>query len=150
MSSDQKGWTEPARRCSRAIWCYGETVITGACHAPVQSSTLCSTANDGMEDWQSGLMRLSREQEARERPGVRIPRLPYGKVSERSNVRAWRVRGATSPHRFESCPFRKDRALAERSMATGLNPVGAEAPVRSNRTRSGCPANVAGRSSRRA
>lgn len=30
-----------------------------------------------MEGWQSGLMRLSREQEARKRPGVRIPRLPY-------------------------------------------------------------------------
>ena len=99
-----------------------------------------------MEGWQSGLMRLSREQEARKRPGVRIPRLPYGKVSERSNVRAWRARGATNPHRFESCPFRKYRALAERSMATGLNPVGVKAPVRSNRTRSGCPVNVTGRS----
>ena len=56
-------------------WCYGETVITGACHASVQSSTLCSTARE-TEGWQSGLMRLSREQEARKRPGVRIPHLP--------------------------------------------------------------------------
>ena len=136
--SFQKGWTEPARRCSRAIWCYGETVITGACHASVQSSTLCSTARE-TEGWQSGLMRLSREQEARERPGVRIPRLPYGKVSERSNVRAWRVRGATSPHRFESCPFRNHRTVPERSKGSGLNPAEAEASVSSNLTRSESP-----------
>lgn len=38
------------RLLQRLSWCYGETVITGACHASVQSSTLCNTV---LERWPS-------------------------------------------------------------------------------------------------
>lgn len=55
-----------------------------------------------------------------------------------------------SSRRFESCSFRNNRTVPERFKGSGLNPAEAEASVSSNLTRSGCPVNVTGRSSRRA
>lgn len=74
-------------------WCYGETVITGACHASVQSSTLCSTVKQTGRLTEWPMVPASKTGVAKASGGSNPSPSVYGKMSERSMVRAWRARG---------------------------------------------------------
>ena len=90
------GRTPPADAHGRH-WCYGETVITGVCHASVQSSTLCSTVKrtGRLTEWP--MVPASKTGDAKASGGSNPSPSVYGKMSERSMVRVWKARGVKAP-----------------------------------------------------